>query len=620
LTNLSTLINSLFFLLKFPEKAKISEWSDTNRQLSGEASAEIGKWKTSRAEYQREMMDVILDDDYEMVVFKTSSQIGKTEIELNIIGYFIDVDPCPILAVFPTETLARAFSEDRLSTMLRDTPCLIDKVKSARIKDSKNTKLHKMYPGGHITMVGANSPGNLAMRPIRLFIGDEVSRYPVSSGGKESGEGDVVTIAGARTKNFYNRKIILVSTPTIKGACRISKTFEDSDKRFFYVPCHACGKEQTLKWANVKWEKDKDKKHLHKTAHYVCEHCDSPWTEKERHVAVKNGRWVKTQDSEVAGFFINELYSPWSQLRKIVKEFLESKDDTEMLKAWTNTTLGEEWEEEGEQLDSTLIYDMREIYGPEIPDKTPLILGSVDTQDDRLEVLIKSWGENEESYGIEHIVLQGDPANIEIWERLDVVLQKRYKNESGVTLPITACTIDRGGHHADMVDKFVRTRKSRNIFAIQGRAFGEKPIVGKPSRKNKNHIPLFTINTDAAKNLIMSRLRTRDSIGAIHYNETFTHDFCKQLTTERRVLHYRFGQAYYRWEKPKHLRNEAFDLEVYNLGCLRILFNDIIMYNNYIRKFFKKEEKPVEPVEEFKTIQRMKPKKAKGGYVNNWKR
>ena len=58
--------------------------------LSPEASAEPGRWYTSRAEYQREMMDAFSDPAIERVVVMGSAQFGKSEIANNVIGFFIE--------------------------------------------------------------------------------------------------------------------------------------------------------------------------------------------------------------------------------------------------------------------------------------------------------------------------------------------------------------------------------------------------------------------------------------------------------------------------------------------------------------------------------------------------
>lgn len=200
-----------------PPELTVSQWADKYRKLSPESSSEPGQWNTDRAPYQREIMDAVVDSAVETVVIMSSAQVGKTELILNTIGYYIDYDPAPILCLQPTLEMAQAFSKDRLAKMIRDTPVLRGKVKDARARDSENTILHKSFPGGHITMVGANSAAGLAMRPIRIVMMDEIDRFPPSAGS----EGNPIKLAEKRTTTFWNRKKIKVSTPTIKGRSQI---------------------------------------------------------------------------------------------------------------------------------------------------------------------------------------------------------------------------------------------------------------------------------------------------------------------------------------------------------------------------------------------------------------
>jgi phage terminase large subunit GpA-like protein len=223
--------------LKPPPKLTVSEWADEYRRLSPEASAEPGRWFTARAEYQRGIMDAVSDPAVETVVVMSSAQVGKTEIVNNIVGYHVHQDPAPILVLQPTVEMAQTWSKDRLAPMLRDTPALRGRVKAPRSKNSQNTLLHKVFPGGHITMTGSNAPASLASRPIRIVLCDEVDRYPPSAGT----EGDPVSLARKRSTTFWNRKIILTSTPTAAGMSRIEAEFEQSDKRHFHVPCPHCG-------------------------------------------------------------------------------------------------------------------------------------------------------------------------------------------------------------------------------------------------------------------------------------------------------------------------------------------------------------------------------------------
>ena len=210
-----------------PKRLSVSEWADEYRYLSAEASAEPGKWRTDRAEYQRGMMDAFSDPKIHTVVVMSSAQIGKTELLNNIVGYFVDQDPSPMLMLQPTLEMGNTWSKDRLSPMIRDTRTLTDKISDSKARDSGNTILHKTFQGGHITIAGANSPASLASRPVRVVLADEVDRYPQSAGA----EGDPLSLAFKRTTTFWNRKRMVVSTPTVKGVSRIEMAYEESDKR-----------------------------------------------------------------------------------------------------------------------------------------------------------------------------------------------------------------------------------------------------------------------------------------------------------------------------------------------------------------------------------------------------
>jgi phage terminase large subunit GpA-like protein len=238
-------------ILTPPPALTIADWADAKRRLSSEASAEPGQWRTSRAAYQRGIMDAISDPEIESVVVMSSAQVGKTELLLNTVGFHVEQDPAPIMVVMPTERDAETWSKDRFSPMARDTPCLRGRISNPRSRDGNNKILHKKFPGGHLTIVGANAPSGLASRPIRILLCDEVDRYPFSAGA----EGDPVNLARKRTVTVWNRKIVLVSTPTIRGSSRIEAAYEESDKRRFFVPCPECGEHQTLTWAQVRWDR-----------------------------------------------------------------------------------------------------------------------------------------------------------------------------------------------------------------------------------------------------------------------------------------------------------------------------------------------------------------------------
>jgi phage terminase large subunit GpA-like protein len=227
-----------------PRDITVSQWADENRVLAGGAAAERGQWRTRP--YQREPMDVLSPSHpCRQVLVLSGGQILKTEILLNFIGFIADVDPGPVLVVEPRTEDAKALSKDRVAPMFRATPALRGKIAPVKSRDSSNTTLHKVLANGagHITLTGAISPSGLAMRPIRYALLDEVDRYPASAGT----EGDPVSLAVQRTAEFaHNKKIVMASTPTIKGVSRIELAWRESDQRDYFVPCPKCGHFQVL--------------------------------------------------------------------------------------------------------------------------------------------------------------------------------------------------------------------------------------------------------------------------------------------------------------------------------------------------------------------------------------
>ena len=590
----------------------VSLWADLERRLSSEASAEHGKWKTERAKYQQGIMDSINDPNIKEVVVISSAQIGKTEILLNIIGYHIDHDPAPILVVQPTLEMAQAFSKDRLAPMLRDTPPLQNKVKDPRSRDSGNTTTHKIFQGGHITMVGANSSSGLASRPIRIVLADEVDRYPTSAGGA-SGEGDPIQLAKKRTSTFWNRKIVMVSTPTNKNASRIESAYEESDQRKYYVRCKDCNEQQTLTWKNVHWQKDNPL-----SAVYTCEYCGSAWNDVDRFKAIKEGKWIATEPFKgVAGYHLNGLYSSWINLSDAVTEFLSAKRLPETLRAWTNTFLGETWEDQGERVDDIKISSRREFWA-KVPKGVVLLTAGVDVQDDRLEVEVVGWGRDEETWSLDYKVIHGDPSAPQLWADLDELLETQYDHELGGTITIRSTCVDSGGHYTQAVYTYCKARQHKRIFAIKGVGGEGKALVGKKSTNNVAKCPLFMVGVDTAKEIIYSRLKIEEEgAGYMHFPEDRDDEYFASLTAEKIVTRYRKGFSRREWVKTRR-RNEALDCRVYAFVAFAILNTNI---NSVANRFVSSKENIQNPKPEIPNpiVHRPLVRRPKGNWATDWK-
>lgn len=563
-----------------PPELSLAEWSDRFRILSPEASSEPGPWDTERVPYLRGIMDAFKDPLVEVLAWMASSQVSKTEFLNNVVGYTIDQDPGPILMIQPTLEMAHAWSKDRLAPMLRDSPCLHGKVSEPRSRNGDNTILHKSFPGGQLTVVGANSPASLASRPVKIVLADEVDRYEQSAGK----EGDPVTLAMRRTLTFHDRKIVMTSTPTEWGISRIEAAYEESDQRDYYIPCPSCNKRQVLRFAGLKWPRDDKDKALPELAYYQCLYCPAKLTDADLRegvrIAAPDG-WVAAKEFKgIAGFRINQLYSPWSTMSQIATEFLAAthSGNRERQKTFWNTFMGEVWRDSGEGVDISALLSRRESYTPKsIPAGVLVITAAVDVQDNRLEVEIKGWGHGEEGWGIEKLVLPGDPSLPQVWEDLDQILNKTYRTELGYDMPIATMAVDSGGHHTQQVYKWTRkhSKNFRRVWPVKGAGGSGRKLIGVPTVMRPSGVKLITLGVDEAKAEVYAQLKIAQvGPGYQHFpvENGYDRDHFEQLTSEERYLKHTQGIATFVWKKKKtSLRNEGLDLAVYNYCILAVL-------------------------------------------------
>lgn len=561
---------------KWAPKAELttSEWADRYRMLTTVTSAEPGPWRTDRAPYQRGIMDSINDADVEEVVIMASAQVGKTEFLLNMVGYHIDYDPCPILYMLPNQKLIETFSKNRLAEMITASPQLREKVSDAKSRDSGNTIDEKSFPGGYISIVGANSPASLSSRPIRIVLADEVDRYPVSAGK----EGDPITLATQRTKTFYNRKHVKVSTPTIKDASRIEQDYNDSTMEQWNLPCPSCGEYQPMTWKQIKfdYEKTKDNEFVVKDVNHACKECGVLHSEKEWKRG--KGKWIAQKEhSYRRGFHLNQLVSPWSSWHDIVRQFLVAdRDGSETLKVWTNTVLGETWEEKGEKLEEEALFDRCEEYGAEVPDEVKVLTAAVDVQDDRFEVEVIGWGAGKESWGIQYQPIHGDLRQPQVWKDLDEFLSRSWTKQDGQRLGIAITCMDSGGHFTQEVYRFCAPREHRRIYPIKGQGTQNGqylPLIAGNTRTQRERAMLFRLGVDEGKAKVFGGLKVQKlGPGYCHFpkGRGYTFDYFRGLTAEKKQQRKKMGVAYFEWVKIRQ-RNEPFDIRVYNIAALEIL-------------------------------------------------
>lgn len=555
-----------------------SQWANEYRRLSRDAAAESGKFTC--LPYQVEPMDSIVDPNVTETILDWAAQTGKSELLNNCIGFLMHADPSPMLLVQPTVELYEAYSKERIAPMIRDTPVLKRLVRDARTRDSGNTTAFKQFPGGSLAMTGANAPAGLAGRPRRAVILDEIDRYPASAGS----EGDPCALADKRAESFPNAIKIKTSTPTVKGLSKIEKCYEASDKRNWKVKCPHCEYEHVLLWSQVKWPEDKPEE-----AYLECPACACHLTDEDRISMVRKGRWVATAPFKgIRGYWLNGLNTLFrhhkgykSRLHQFVVDFLKAKDGGgQTMRVWINTFLAETFEEDATKIDSKALESRCEEYTPEsIPEQVVLLTCAVDVQRNRLEYEVKGWGSDEESWGIKAGVFDGNTEEDEVWKNLDKLLDEEYTREDGVKLKLVRMFVDMG-YKDKRVLQFCGPRLGRGVYPCKGVnrvGLNVPPILpAKPSRNNRARIPHWNIGVTAAKSALHDRIELEPGPRSMHFGPAeygFNSDYFAQFASEKRYLKYSFGQPYYIFEKESDsIRNEALDLNVYNLAALHSLF------------------------------------------------
>lgn len=574
-------------------------------------------------------MAAVTEIDTNTVTIMAGTQIVKTELLINVCGYYIDQDPAPILFVQPTQSAAASFSKERFAPTIEVTPCLAALIEPPKSRDSENTITHKAYRGGSLDFVGANSPTDLSSRPKRIILCDEIDKYPPSAGA----EGDPLKLAEERASTFKalgRAKFVRTCSPTVEGFSRIGREYLASDQRRCFVRCPHCRSEQLLEWKNVHWDKTETGSYLPDTAAIHCDDCGAVWSESDRVKALDALEtqpaygWKQTKEFTCcgvvqtpaawdsfgrslcsvcgarsayaghAGFHLSKLYSKRHRLPELVQEFLESKGDPELLRKFTNTALAELWKPRLDQvLNSSKLMARAETYGPDdLPEGVLLVTAFADTQIDRLEVQIVGWGLDEECWPFQYTIINSHPAGPQAWKELDALRASKFRiRGSDRIVRIAALGVDMGGAYTAQVLAYCAARRGQRVFATQGRP-GHIPLwSGRASHSSKTREPFHPIGVDTGKDIIYGRLASIDppepgfrKPGYIHFPiaENFGPEYYEQLNSEKKTTKLIRGRPSALWVKIRE-RNEALDTLVGALAVRKSLprfMETPLTYNN----------------------------------------
>lgn len=574
-SGIGKLVDSLALALLPPPALLVSEWARQKFSLSSEYSATKGHFEPYP--YQLEPLDVLSPSNpADTICLMCGAQMMKTLIMLIFLAYVIDVDPGPVLIVQPNAEDAESFSKERLAPMIEDVPAVREKVHQAKSRDGGNTIQQKRFRGGSVSLTGTVSPRGLRRRSVRYLMCDEVDGY------QETSDGDPLPLAAARTSKFWNRKIILCSTPTIEGISRIAKAYEDSDQRRYFVPCPYCDHYQTLEWSGVRWG-DVDGTRIEPAdAHYQCCECGKLIPHYRKLEMLRAGKWAATNpEGKYPGFQISRLCAPdWSWGRIVtdpLEGFLAAKGNPSREKTFKNNILAETWKERGEAPDHEKLMARREesYRLGQVPPEVLFLTAGVDVQSTWIEGYVWGWGRERQRWVIDRFRIENNPYDVDTWAALDSYLFATYKHTSGADLSLIRLAIDTG-HATQQVYAWARQHGVSRVLAIDGRASGAA-LLGMPSavdvtvggRKIKSGAKLWPVNVSMAKSELyglLAKERPADGepypAGWVHFPADMDEEFFKQLTAEHLVTRVVKGYRKTEWQKTRE-RNEALDCANY---------------------------------------------------------
>lgn len=551
-------------LLSPPEQLTVSEWAEQYRMLDSKSSAMPGPWSNEVTPYLIGVMDEFNNYETEQIVFVKPTQIGGTEALQNMIGYIVAQDPAPTMIVYPTDTLAKSVSENRLQPMLRATPEIAKKF------DENSSLLELQFDNMYLTLVGSNSPSGLASKPIRFLMMDEVDKYP----GASSKEADPIKLAMERTKTFHNKKIYITSTPTLKTG-HIWKAKESADiEKHYFVPCPHCGEFIEFKFQNIRFPDDEGMSYADRAefATYVCQECDCIITDNDKHNMLRLGEWRtvrhNTKYVRNVAFWINTLYSPFVRWADIAKEFLMTKDDPEDFQNFVNSWLAEPWEDTKLKTNAELVLERQtELPAFVVPSWAKMITGGVDVQESSLYWTIRAWGDFLTSQNIAH----GQALS---FEEVDRIMNLEYMTEDGEPLLVNLCLID-SGDQTDTVYDFC-VYHSDYALPVKGASHAQLSHykLSKINREGSsaNGMTLVLVDGEKYKDMIAGRMRKPNGRGSWMVYNGCDYEYATQVTNEHKVNEKKGGTVRQVW-RPKytHADNHYLDCEVYSMAAADIM-------------------------------------------------
>lgn len=623
-----------------------------------------------------EQMDAADDPSVNIIAIVGDRRSGKTGgVCLNIIGRTITDDPGGIYSVQPNDDDVAKFSAEDAEPMIE--LCLQGYFVEKKSRDAGRTKSFKKYRGGFWRIPSALSPTKFRGTTVKVVCIHEADKLARES----------VHMAIGRAEGIEDAIIILETTPTIAASIgedgkkqynAISEEFFDmGDQRKWFTECQSCGAWQIIVYEDFRWPEGR----MAETK-WHCQRCDHGHTEPLWRKAAQKSRWFPTAgltaeqlldiraNAKHARAIRPEIRSYWkngftsllkkqkgfaTKLHEFVAKGEAAKASPESLKIWTQEVAAKYWSADPAETTPPPwkpMYDRRESYGLTVPERGLFITSFTDVHDNRLEVLWQAWGRNEESWVMDHVVLQGSVFQPAVWQLWRRELGREFAHALGCTIKLGFGLID-GGDNAEAVYRTLQDL-SRNpepgvsglIRASKGVGAHPHPVIG-PYGPVARNLKGHSIGTWQAKKLLYTerfRMSPREEVcdgrkrtaedpmwdlwdadekrwipdyrsGVMHFRRISENDqeLFEQMVRERPKIEILKGDEVMKFENPKKLRNEGLDLLVGNLAAVRLYSRPWDLLEADLRQRAEAAKQGAQPV------QRPSLARRRSSYVSDWR-
>lgn len=512
---------------------------------------------------------------YDALCFVTSSQGGKTDALIDIIGWTVDQRPAPVLYVGPNKEFLRDEIEPRLSAMLTGSARLAEKLAQGK----RNRQFRKSFGGVPIALGWAGSATSFRAMAAKVALIDELDAMASSI----QGNGDPFALLEARGYSFRDRIRAAISTPLTgvvdivvdaASGLELWRPMEPEDVQspiwrlwqagtmhHFCWPCPHCGDFFVPRFKQLRWPEAATPAEAKRSAFLECPHCGG--VIEEHHKPTMNARGVYVApgqvvaaDGSVTGeppetttlsMWASGLCSPMVTFGERAASFVTAKLSGEQTKVQSvmNTGFGEcfapgggdvpEWEE---------VAKCRRPYRKgDVPDGVRIVTMAVDVQKNRVVYTIRGWGHAATSWLLDFGELYGETTQEKVWNDLGLLLKSPIGDHV-----IRRCFVDSGFRPGKPVNIPVNRvyefcRRFRGLaFATKGRSTQDRPLVQSrievtaTGSAKKYGLELMWLDTDWCKSWVHERIRWNgDQAGSWSLPEDASDGYCKQIVSEARV-------------------------------------------------------------------------------------